>query len=34
MGKMHGSYQMVAEDGHRFDVSIAPFALVMPRVLH
>ena len=34
MGEMHGSYQMVAEDGHRFDVSIASFALSMPRVLH
>lgn len=34
MGEMHGSYQMVAEDGARFDVIIAPFALTMPRVLH
>jgi ApaG protein len=34
MGEMHGSYQMVAEDGTRFDVIIAPFALTMPRVLH
>jgi len=34
MGSMHGSYQMVAEDGHLFDVSIASFPLSMPRVLH
>jgi ApaG protein len=34
MGEMHGSYQMVAEDGTRFDAIIAPFALSMPRVLH
>ncbi|HPX88541.1 MAG TPA: Co2+/Mg2+ efflux protein ApaG [Methylophilaceae bacterium] len=34
MGEMHGSYQMVAEDGTQFDVPIAPFILAMPRVLH
>lgn len=34
MGSMHGSYQMVAEDGYLFDVSIASFPLSMPRVLH
>ena len=34
VGEMPGSYQMGAEDGHRFDVSIASFALSMPRVLH
>ncbi|PKO44560.1 MAG: Co2+/Mg2+ efflux protein ApaG [Betaproteobacteria bacterium HGW-Betaproteobacteria-22] len=34
MGKMQGSYQMVAEDGTHFDAEIAPFALSMPRVLH
>lgn len=34
MGEMHGSYQMVAEDGTHFDAIIAPFALTMPRVLH
>lgn len=33
-GKMHGSYQMVAEDGKHFEVFIAPFNLAMPRVLH
>jgi ApaG protein len=26
-GTMHGSYFFVAEDGHRFDVSIATFVL-------
>ncbi len=34
VGTMHGSYQMVAEDGHRFDAEIPPFMLAMPRVLH
>jgi ApaG protein len=34
MGDMHGTYQMVAEDGTRFDAIIQPFALSMPRVLH
>jgi ApaG protein len=34
MGQMHGSYQMVAEDGTRFDVDIPVFLLNMPRVLH
>ncbi len=33
-GEMHGTYQMVAEDGTRFDATIAPFTLSMPRVLH
>lgn len=33
-GRMHGSYFFVAEDGHRFDAAIAPFALSMPRILH
>lgn len=27
-GTMHGSYQMVRDDGERFDAEIAPFALV------
>jgi ApaG protein len=31
---MRGSYQMVAEDGTKFDAVIPPFALSMPRVLH
>ena len=34
MGEMHGTYQMVAEDGARFDAIIHPFTLSMPRVLH
>lgn len=34
MGEMHGTYQMVAEDGTRFDATIHPFVLSMPRVLH
>jgi ApaG protein len=34
MGKMQGSYQMTAEDGVQFDVTISPFLLAMPRVLH
>jgi ApaG protein len=34
MGKMHGSYQMVAEDGTRFEATIPSFLLSMPRVLH
>jgi ApaG protein len=34
MGEMHGTYQMVADDGTQFDVVIDPFTLNMPRVLH
>ncbi|HSH54478.1 MAG TPA: Co2+/Mg2+ efflux protein ApaG [Methylotenera sp.] len=34
MGEMHGTYEMVAEDGVRFDAIIHPFVLSMPRVLH
>ncbi|HEX6829059.1 MAG TPA: Co2+/Mg2+ efflux protein ApaG [Burkholderiales bacterium] len=34
VGTMHGSYQMVAEDGVRFDAPIAAFTLSVPRVLH
>ena len=33
-GKMHGSYQMVADDGTAFDVAVPAFTLSMPRVLH
>jgi len=33
-GTMRGSYFCVAEDGHRFEVPIAEFALSMPRTLH
>jgi ApaG protein len=33
VGAMQGSYQMLADDGHRFDTPIAPFRLAMPGVL-
>ncbi|WP_181296501.1 Co2+/Mg2+ efflux protein ApaG [Pseudomonas sp. Q2-TVG4-2] len=34
VGTMQGSYQMLAEDGHRFDAEIAPFRLAVPGALH
>ena len=34
VGTMHGSYQMTAEDGTKFDAPVAEFTLNMPRVLH
>jgi ApaG protein len=34
VGTMRGSYQMVAEDGTRFEAPIAEFTLSVPRVLH
>jgi ApaG protein len=34
VGTMLGAYQMVAEDGKKFDAEIPPFTLSMPRVLH
>lgn len=34
VGRMRGSYQMVAEDGTKFDAEITEFTLSMPRVLH
>jgi ApaG protein len=34
VGTMHGTYQMVAEDGNTFDAEIPQFTLSMPRVLH
>jgi ApaG protein len=34
VGTMHGTYQMVTEDGHQFDAAIPRFTLSMPRVLH
>jgi ApaG protein len=34
VGTMRGSYQMVAEDGVRFDAPIPEFTLSVPRVLH
>ena len=29
-GTMHGTYQMIRDDGHRFDAEIAPFVLSTP----
>lgn len=34
VGTMHGSYQMVAEDGSAFDAPIPAFTLSIPRTLH
>ena len=34
VGTMHGSYQMVTDDGTKFDAEIIPFTLAAPRVLH
>ncbi len=34
VGTMKGSYQMVAEDGTKFEAAIPEFTLSMPRVLH
>lgn len=34
VGTMRGSYQMVAEDGSRFEAPVAEFILSVPRVLH
>ena len=34
VGTMQGSYQMLADDGTRFDAPIAPFTLSIPRTLH
>ncbi len=34
VGTMHGRYQMVAEDGIKFDAEVPAFTLSMPRVLH
>jgi ApaG protein len=34
VGAMQGSYQMMAEDGARFDAPIAPFRLAKPGLLH
>ncbi len=33
-GLMHGSYQMVADDGAEFDAPIPPFHLAAPHSLH
>ena len=34
VGSMKGSYQLIAEDGLRFDASIPEFTLSVPRTLH
>jgi ApaG protein len=34
VGTMKGSYQMVADDGTRFEAQIPEFTLSVPRVLH
>jgi ApaG protein len=34
VGTMHGTYQMVAEDGRQFDAPIPSFTLSVPRILH
>lgn len=34
VGTMRGSYQMVSEDGNKFEAEIPEFTLSMPRILH
>jgi ApaG protein len=34
VGSMQGSYQMVTQDGERFDAAISAFTLAVPRSLH
>jgi ApaG protein len=34
VGTMHGSYQMVADDGTEFDAPISAFRLSVPNMLH
>jgi ApaG protein len=34
VGTMQGSYQMVADDGKKFDAEIPSFTLSVPNVLH
>ena len=34
VGTMRGSYQMVAEDGVKFDAAIPEFGLCIPQMLH
>ena len=34
VGTMRGSYQMLSEDGTRFDAAIPEFTLSVPRTLH
>lgn len=33
-GSMHGTYQMVTEEGEQFDAAIAPFPLALPYSLN
>jgi ApaG protein len=33
-GSMRGTYQMVTQDGDRFDAEIAPFRLALPQLLN
>lgn len=33
-GSMRGTYQMIRDDGERFDAEIAPFTLELPHTLH
>ncbi len=34
VGTMRGTYQIIAEDGTKFDAAIPEFTLSIPRVLH
>jgi len=34
VGTMQGSYQMIADDGEKFDAEIPSFTLSVPNVLH
>ena len=34
VGSMHGTYQMISEDGVEFDAVIPPFSLSIPNVVH
>lgn len=34
VGSMHGSYSLVADDGHPFEAEIPPFGLSVPHLLH
>jgi len=34
IGCMHGSYQMLADDGTHFDATINAFSLSLPAILH
>ena len=34
VGSMHGSYQMIADDGREFDAPISAFSLSVPNLVH